>query len=284
MIAAKQQSIDWTLSGFGDEIDPDPETQIAVLQALGARHVEVRSAWGVNVVDLDDAQLSALVERLSGADMAVSAVASPIGKVDVDEDPESEVVRLERVIRVARALQTQYIRIFSFFIEGRSPEIARDAVLTRMARLAETAARQGVILLHENEKGIYGDTPERVLDLVETVASPALRLAWDSANFVQVGVAHPHDDGYAKLRPYLDYLQVKDARFADSVVVPAGEGDGEFRESMRAFAADGFEGFASLEPHLQLGHALGGFSGPENWRRAHAAFVRVLREEGIAYA
>ena len=89
MIAAKQQSIDWTLSGFGDEIDPDPETQIAVLQALGARHVEVRSAWGVNVVDLDDAQLSALVKRLSGADMAVSAVAAPIGKVDVDEDPES---------------------------------------------------------------------------------------------------------------------------------------------------------------------------------------------------
>ncbi len=77
--------------------------------------------------------------------------------------------------------------------------------------------------------------------------------------------------------------QVKDARFADSVVVPAGEGEGEFRESMRAFAADGFEGFASLEPHLQIGHSLGGFSGPENWRRAHAAFVRVLQEEGIAY-
>ena len=34
----------WTLSGFGDEIDPDPVVQAAVLLALGARHVEVRGA------------------------------------------------------------------------------------------------------------------------------------------------------------------------------------------------------------------------------------------------
>ena len=281
MIVAKPQSIDWTLSGFGDEIDPDPETQIAVLQALGARHVEVRSAWGVNVVDLDDAQLSALVERLSGADMAVSAVASPIGKVDVDEDPESEVVRLERVIRVARALQTPYIRIFSFFLEGRSPETARDAVLTRMARLAETAARQGVILLHENEKGIYGDTPERVLDIVESVGSPALRVAWDSANFVQVGVARPHDRGFALLRPHLEYLQVKDAIAATGEVVPAGQGDGQVALTIQALAADGYTGFASLEPHLASAHELGGFSGPAAFGAAARAFRTIAENAGV---
>ena len=281
MIVAKKQSIDWTLSGFGDEIDPDPETQIAVLQALGARHVEVRSAWGVNVVDLDDAQLSALVERLSGADMAVSAVASPIGKVDVDEDPESEVVRLERVIRVARALQTPYIRIFSFFLEGRSPETARDAVLTRMARLAETAARQGVILLHENEKGIYGDTPERVLDIVESVGSPALRVAWDSANFVQVGVARPHDSGFALLRPHLEYLQVKDAIAATGEVVPAGQGDGQVALTIQALAADGYTGFASLEPHLASAHELGGFSGPAAFGAAARAFRTIAENAGV---
>lgn len=281
MIVAKKQSIDWTLSGFGDEIDPDPETQIAVLQALGARHVEVRSAWGVNVVDLDDARLSALVERLSTADMAVSAVASPIGKVDVDEDPESEVVRLERVIRVARALQTPYIRIFSFFLEGRSPEIARDAVLARMARLAETASRHGVILLHENEKGIYGDTPERVLDIVESVGSPALRVAWDSANFVQVGVARPHDSGFALLRPHLEYLQVKDAIAATGEVVPAGQGDGQVALTIQALAADGYTGFASLEPHLASAHELGGFSGPAAFGAAARAFRTIAENAGV---
>ena len=88
--------------------------------------------------------------------------------------------------------------------------------------------------------------------------------------------------------PARERQQVADAvralGFTVGAVVPAGEGDGEFRETVRAFYADGFDGFVSLEPHLGYGHSLGGFSGPENWRRAHAAFTRILDEEGIAHA
>ena len=58
--------VTWTLSGFGDEIDPDPHIQVAVLQALGAQHIEVRSAWGVNIVDLDDERLDTLASVFSG--------------------------------------------------------------------------------------------------------------------------------------------------------------------------------------------------------------------------
>ena len=111
-------------------------------------------------------------------------------------------------------------------------ESIRDAVMERMAALAAVAEETGVVLLHENEKDIYGDTPDRVLDIIETVGSPALKVAWDAANFVQVGVK-PFDEGYAKLRPHLEYLQVKDARFADGDVVPAGEGDGDLLAPLR---------------------------------------------------
>src|SRR4051794_30660441 len=87
---------------------------------------------------------------------------------------------------------------------------SRNFCLTRMRALADEAERQDVVLLHENEKEIYGDIPSRCLDVVESVGSPALRLAWDPANFVQVGV-RPFDEGYAMLRPHVEYLQVKDA-------------------------------------------------------------------------
>jgi sugar phosphate isomerase/epimerase len=275
-------TITWSLSGFGDEIDPDPRVQIAVLKALGAQHIEVRSAWGVNVVDLSDEQLSELARLLKDAGLGVSAVASPIGKVDVSLDPALEVRRLQRIIRVAHALQTDSIRIFSFFRgEGVPVESTRDAVMTGMRLLADEAEREKVTLLHENEKDIYGDIPERVLDLVETVASPALRLAWDSANFVQVGVAHPHDDGFAMLRPHLDYLQVKDAVAATGEVVPAGQGDGQVLKTVQALAADGYTGFASLEPHLAQAHALGGFSGPVAFGEAARAFAELLRQAGV---
>ncbi|MDQ0614499.1 sugar phosphate isomerase/epimerase [Microbacterium sp. W4I4] len=275
-------NITWTLSGFGDEIDPDPLVQVAVLKALGARHIEVRSAWGVNVVDLSDEQLAELTRLLKDAGMQASAVASPIGKVDVSLEPELEVERLRRIIRVAHALETPNIRIFSFFRgEGVSVESTRDAVMVRMRALADEAEREKVTLLHENEKDIYGDTPERVLDLVESVGSSALRLAWDSANFVQVGVAHPHDDGFAMLRPHLDYLQVKDAVAATGTVVPAGQGDGQVLKTIQALAADGYAGYASLEPHLDEAHALGGFSGPEAFGQAARAFAGLLDQAGV---
>lgn len=279
----QSHSVAWTLSGFGDEIDPNPDVQIAVLQALGASHIEVRSAWGTNVVELSDDQLADLTARLSKAGMQASAVASPIGKVDVSLDPELEVARLKRIIRVAHALETPNIRIFSFFrAEGVPVETTRDDVMLRMRLLADEAEREGVVLLHENEKDIYGDTPDRVLDLVESVGSPALRLAWDSANFVQVGVDRPHDAGFAMLRPYLDYLQVKDAVAATGAVVPAGEGDGQVLETLTALRDDGYTGFASLEPHLDEAHALGGFSGPVAFGQAARAFSGLLSRIGVS--
>jgi sugar phosphate isomerase/epimerase len=280
-IPSGSQPVAWTLSGFGDEIDPDLAVQVAVLKALGASYIEVRSAWGTNVVDLDDEQLDKLRSFLKSQDMAASAVASPIGKVDVSLDAELEVGRLRRIIRVAHALETPNIRIFSFFRgEGVPVESIRDDVMTRMRMLADEAEKEGVVLLHENEKDIYGDTPERVLDLVETVGSPALRLAWDNANFVQVG-SRPFTDGYAMLRPYLDYLQVKDAVAATGAVVPAGVGDGELRETLTALRDDGYTGFASLEPHLASAHELGGFSGPTAFGEAARAFAGLLADIGV---
>lgn len=271
----------WRLSGFGDEVDADPVVQVAVLQALGAGCIEVRSAWGTNVADLDDDQLAELDRVLRERGQDVSAVASPVGKVPVEADPDAEVVRLRRIAHVATVLGTPYVRIFSFFTGDRKPDEVRDDVLLRMGRLAAVAEETGVVLLHENEKGIYGDTPERVLDLVESVGSPALKVAWDSANFVQVGVERPHDEGFALLRPHLEYLQVKDALAADGSVVPAGEGDGQVAATVDALAADGFTGFASLEPHLADAHEVGGFSGPGAFGRAARAFRRLTDRAGI---
>jgi sugar phosphate isomerase/epimerase len=278
---ASQHPVSWTLSGFGDEIDPDPAVQVAVLKALGAQHIEVRSAWSTNVVDLDDDQLESLRTLLADQQMSVSAVASPIGKVDVALDAELEVERLRRIIRVAHVLQAPYIRIFSFFRgEGVAVESIRDEVMVRMRLLADEAEKAGVVLVHENEKGVYGDVPERVLDIVESVGSSALRLAWDNANFVQVGV-RPFDEGYAMLRPHLEYLQVKDAIAATGAVVSAGHGDGQLRETLTALRDDGYTGFASLEPHLASAHELGGFSGPTAFGDAARAFADLLRELGV---
>jgi sugar phosphate isomerase/epimerase len=216
--------------------------------------------------------------------MGVSAIASPLGKVDYQSSFDAELHRLSRALSAAHTLGARYIRIFSFYRPaGTAVAEIRDEVLRRLSTMASVAARNDVVLLHENEKEIYGDIPTRVLDLIESVGSDSLRVAWDNANFVQVGVK-PYTDGYAMLRPYLEYLQVKDAISATGVVVPAGEGDGELRETLTALRDDGYAGYASLEPHLAEQSTTGGFSGPAEFGRAARAFAALTHEIGVELA
>jgi sugar phosphate isomerase/epimerase len=274
----------WTMSGFGDEISPDLLVQIAVLQALSINHIEVRSAWNTNIVDLAPEELRRLGNQLRDADLGVSAIASPVGKVSIETPPADEVKRLKAAIVAAHELNARYVRVFSFYSDnGKSPYDNRDAVLLRMAALARTAEEGGVILLHENEKDIYGDTPDRVLDIVESVGSPSLRLAWDAANFVQVGV-EPHTEGYSMLRPHLEYLQIKDANASDGSVVPAGKGDGQILTTLQALRDDGFCGYVSLEPHLSSAHQQGGFSGPAAFGVAARALRNLIDATGVTAA
>jgi sugar phosphate isomerase/epimerase len=274
----------WTLSAFVDEISPDFTEQCRVAFDLGLTHVELRSAWDTNILDLKAEQLSTMKETLAAYELEVSSIGSPIGKIFVDEPFGPHLDRMRHAAQVAHLFEAPYVRIFSFFLRpGADPALHREEVVDRMRALTRVAEDADVVLLHENEKEIYGDVPARCLDVVLSVGSPHLRLAWDPANFVQVGV-RPYTDGYAMLRPHLEYIQVKDARAAGGTVVTAGNGDGEVAQTMRALHHDGFDGFFSLEPHLATATRTGGFSGPELFRRALADFTGLLTNEGIEYA
>ena len=106
-----------------------------------------------------------------------------------------------------------------------------------------------ITLLHENEKGIYGDTPERCLDLIQSLDNPQVRMAFDPANFVQCDVP-VYPTAYEKLQPHIAYMHIKDANFSDYKVMPAGFGDGHVKKVLEGLIQNGYQGFLSLEPHL----------------------------------
>jgi sugar phosphate isomerase/epimerase len=268
------------LSAFADEISPDLQEQIAVLRAEGIGHVELRSVWNTNVLDLSDAQVTEIRRAFGEAGIRVSAIGSPIGKVPIDEPFEPHLARFERALDLAGEFETPFIRLFSFYPPAADPATSpasyRDEVLRRLRAMTDLAAERGITLLHENEREIYGDTIARCVDLLASIRDERFAAILDPANFIQCGQT-PYPDAYEAIKDRLRYVHVKDAR-PDGTVTVAGEGAARWPDLLRTLHADGFDGFFSLEPHLAAAGRFAGFSGPDLFRQAARAF-RVLLQE-----
>lgn len=238
-----------TISGFADEIDKSIDTQIALLNQLGIKWIEFRSGDGINVAEYTIEQAKALKEKLDANGIKVSAIGSPIGKIKIGDDFEPHLAKLNHVIELAKILGTDKIRMFSFFMpKEEDPAIYKEEVFRRTEAMIQAAASQNIVLLHENEKGIYGDTAPRCLELMERFYGENYRCTFDFANFVQCG--QDTIEAYEMLAPYITYIHIKDAKAESGLVVPAGQGDGNVKELLTRLDKAGYEGFLSLEPHL----------------------------------
>lgn len=237
------------LSGFSDEIAPELDLQLAAIREWGLSHIELRAADGVNVSDFSTEKGKEVKNKLAGAGVSVSSIGSPIGKIGIEEDFAPHLEKLKCTLEIQKELGAPYLRMFSFYIpQGRAPEDFREEVLDRVGRMAEEAAAWDSVLLHENEKGIYGDSAPRCKELLDAFYGPHFKAVFDFANFVQVG--QQTLPAYELLKPYVEYVHVKDAQWGTGAVVPAGQGDGHVKEILTDLIGGGWKGFLSLEPHL----------------------------------
>jgi len=252
------------LSGFADEIAADLCEQIRVSIANSVRFIEMRGVNGRPLVNHTPDEAKEIKKQLDDAGMKLSALGSPFGKIKITDDFAPHLEHFKRGVELAHIFDAPYIRMFSFFIpEGENPDGYKDEVLERLAKFMENA--DGVVLAHENEKEIYGDTAERCKIIYDAFGGQ-MKLVFDPANFVQCGVDTLA--AWALLAPYVEYMHIKDAREADGFVVPAGEGDGNVEAVLNAFAkADGTR-FLSLEPHLKVFDGFAGLEGGADMREA----------------
>lgn len=277
-----------TLSAFGDEIAEPLEDQLKLLKELKVNGLECRAAWGTNVLRMTDEQAQQVRDLCDAAGIPVRCIGSPIGKSPLADPIDKELANLDRIIEIGEILGTKHIRIFSFYPADTSTNAHYDQyvpeVVDRLGQLTERASSAGYYLLHENEKDIVGDTPERCEALVSGVDSPFLRLIWDPANFVQVGVDKLTDRYWDLLSPYIGYIHIKDARLADGTVTAAGEGDGQIPELLTRLKESGYSGVLALEPHLKVAAHSTGFSGMDGMTYAVTALRKVMADVGMAEA
>jgi 3-dehydroshikimate dehydratase len=269
------------LSAFADEISPDLNEQVEVLLSEGIHFIDFRGAWHTNILDLSDEQVVKAREILDANGIGVAAIGSPIGKVPVDTPLEVHMERFERALTVAKLFSTKYIRIFSFYPPQSAgagipdPAMYREDVLRYLREMTARASAAGIVLVHENEKGIYGDTIARNVDLLQSIDNPYLRAVLDPANYLQCQQT-PYPDAYDAIRPWLEYVHVKDVS-ADGTLVVAGQGEGHWPDLLQRLRADGYDGYLALEPHLAAAGQFQGFSGPERFRQASQALQKLLR-------
>jgi sugar phosphate isomerase/epimerase len=109
----------------------------------------------------------------------------------------------------------------------------------------------GIQLAIENEDGFWGDTGDRTASLVRAVGHPALGVNWDPGNAYCAG-DEPFPAGYHAVRDLVRHVHFKDARRnADGTAAYVAKGEIDWAGQMRALAADGYDGFISVETHLR---------------------------------
>lgn len=239
-----------TITGFADEIDESLEKQIEVIKKLGIRHIEMRGVNGKGLVEYSLSEVREIKKQLDQEGIHLSAIGSPIGKIKISDPFEPHFALFKHTVEIAKIMDTPYIRMFSFFIpQDEKPEQYREEVMRRMEQFVNYAKQEQVILLHENEKEIYGDTAPRCLEIMEQFYGEHLKAVFDFANFVQC--EENTLEAFELLKPYIAYIHVKDAVLHDHSVVPAGMGDGNVEEILLHLKQSEYQGYLSLEPHLQ---------------------------------
>lgn len=272
------------LTGFADEIAASLDTQMQVLEKLHMNHIEMRGVDGRNFVEYSEAEAREIRKRLEDRGFALSAVGSPIGKIGITDDFAPHMELYKHTVELAHIMNTPNIRMFSFYVSRENAASCKEQVMERLGQFVDYAAANGVVLLHENEKGIYGEMADGCMDILKQFAGEHFKAVFDFANFVQAG--QDTLEAYELLKPYISYIHVKDALLKDGSVVPAGYGDGNVKEILQQLKADGYRGYLSLEPHLseftgfsslekdgKIGKKL---SGEEAFTLAHDALVKIL--------
>lgn len=240
----------FTLTAFADEIAPDLRTQLDYLKKFNIGYIDLRKVDERDVFKLQLSEAKEIRRQLVAAGIGVSSIGSSIGKIWITDDFEPHLEWFRNTIDIAHMMEARYIRMFSFRIPaGEDPARYRDKVMDNWRLFVEAAAGSGLVLLHENERGMYGNTPERCRELLDTMNCSDVKAAFDPANFLTCG-EEAYPKSFDMLKDHIAYVHIKDGRLYQRGALPAGEGEGKIHDMLKALHDRGYEGFLSLEPHL----------------------------------
>jgi sugar phosphate isomerase/epimerase len=242
-------------SVISDEISQNLGEVIDVACAFRLDAIEIRTVWDTRIDLLDASAINRLRDATSAANLAISAVAPPFYKCDIDSPAErrEHLEILRRSIDVAKRLRTDLVRTFTFW-KTRDLDEVFDRIVEYYQEPADIARSTGVTLAVENEYACLVGTGRELARFLTKLDRPEARALWDPCNaFFAVDAEPPFPDGYDAIRSSIVHVHLKDARKIPGgpkpVLAPLGEGDVDVAGQLAALGRDGYNGYASLETH-----------------------------------
>lgn len=245
----------WPLSAFADEADPSVDGQIKALHRAGIQRVDLRNVGEHSIVELPLKDAEQVKEKFDAAGITVQMYGSPIGKIDVTDDVQIDLDRLEHLGQLKKIFGCQNVRMFSYYNKQELPKDEwRDRVLENMSKLIAIAEKHGLVLYHENERKIFGDLVQDVAVLRDRCHKPNpdhYKMIFDFDNYNQSG--EDVWEAWKELNETTEAIHLKESkRQPDGSYqhVPVGEGDGHVQRILQTLADRGWSGPLTLEPHL----------------------------------
>jgi sugar phosphate isomerase/epimerase len=288
----------FNVSVLSDEISQDLGRALEVAsKEFGLGYVDLREVNKKNIMSWDAKEVAEARGLLEKFRVRVACIASPIFKVDWPGAPRSKFSPtgaefgasfkfeqqdelLERSFELARAFNTDRIRIFDFWrLENQAPY--REAIDAKVREAAVKAGKRGVTLVIENEMACNTATGAESARLLNAIKEPALELNWDPGN-----ASHrdeiPYPDGYARLpKGRIGHVHCKDAsKSADGKTwewAAMGRGVIDWAGQFRALKQDGYHRAVTLETHWK-----GGGTPEESSRQSFAGMKQLLQKAGAA--
>lgn len=123
----------------------------------------------------------------------------------------------------------------------------KNFLAERIGELVNYAAERGVTIAMEPHIGAIIDTPAKVLELLEIVNSPYLKVNFDISHFDIVGM--PTEETVTALAAVSAHTHVKDQRgiAPDFEFLIPGEGTFDYVGYLKAMQAHGYDGFITAE-------------------------------------
>lgn len=266
------------LSAFADEYADGLKEQCEALNKFGIEYIELRGVNGKNVSTLTESEVKETKRILDDYEIRVSSIGSPLGKIDIKGDLNGHYETAKRVYETANILGAKNVRIFSFYSKETPFDKCKGEIYDGIEKLVGLSDGTGLTLCHENEALIYGESPEKCLEIVEYFGG-RMRCVFDMGNFVLDG--YDPMAAYKLLSDYIEYFHIKDA-FYSGEIVPAGKGEAKIKEILDDYKVNGGkDAFITLEPHLQTFSGLNAlvgksFDNPYKYEDQKAAFTDAV--------